>query len=277
MQAVTWTYYGDDSTYTTPLRTFGTKFAADNWMHKSMGIQLGLTDSKRCQLPEGTDGTGYWILTVHALGYQDYVVKFQAKAENIAKPAGDADSTPLENIIAEAKALNEADYTPESWAAAKDSIANELEECEEMLANIKNQTTYGVEEQIGHLREALNMLVKAPAPTATPAQPTATPVPAQPTATPAPAQPTATPSPTVAPAKGITATAKASTIYTKGKTSTTITVVKNDVTGKVKFKSSNKKVATVTAKGVVKGKKKGTATITVTSNGVSKKFKVKVK
>lgn len=111
---------------------------------------------------------GYWILTVHALGYQDYVVKFQATAENIAKPAGDADSTPLENIIAEAKALNEADYTPESWAAAKDNIANELEECEEMLANIKNQTTYGVEEQIGHLREALNMLVKAPAPTATP-------------------------------------------------------------------------------------------------------------
>ena len=42
------------------------------------------------------------------------------------------------------KAPNEADYTPESWAAAKDSIANELEECEEMLANIKNQTTYGV-------------------------------------------------------------------------------------------------------------------------------------
>ena len=146
-----------------------------------MGIQLGLTESGRCKLPEGTDGTGYWILTVHALGYQDYVVKFQATAENIAKPAGDADSTPLENIIAEAKALNEADYTPESWAAAKDSIANELEECEEMLANIKNQTTYGVEEQIGHLREALNMLVKAPAPTATPAQPTATPTPAQPT------------------------------------------------------------------------------------------------
>ena len=54
-----------------------------------MGIQLGLTESGRCKLPEGTDGTGYWILTVHALGYQDYVVKFQAKAENIAKPAGD--------------------------------------------------------------------------------------------------------------------------------------------------------------------------------------------
>ena len=286
MQSVEWAYYGNDSTYTNRLANYGTKFAADNWMHKMMGIQLGLTESGRCKLPEGTDGTGYWILTVHALGYQDYVVKFQAKAENIAKPAGDADSTPLENIIAEAKALNEADYTPESWAAAKDSIANELEECEEMLANIKNQTTYGVEEQIGHLREALNMLVKAPAPTATPAQPTATPAPAQPTATPTPAQPTATPtpaqptatpSPTAAPAKGITATAKASTIYTKGKTSTTITVVKNDVTGKVKFKSSNKKVATVSSKGVVKAKKAGKTTITVKVGNYTKKVVIQVK
>lgn len=284
MQAVKWTYYGNDSTRTKALASYGTKFAADNWMHKMMGIQLGLTESGRCKLPEGTDGTGYWILTVHALGYQDYVVKFQATAENIAKPAGDADSTPLENIIAEAKALNEADYTPESWAAAKDSIANELEECEEMLANIKNQTTYGVEEQIGHLREALNMLVKAPSPTATPAQPTATPVPAKPTATPTPAQPTvaptqptATPAPTAAPAKGITATAKASTIYTKGKTSTAITVVKNDVTGKVKFTSSNKKVATVTSKGVVKAKKAGKTTITVKVGNYTKKVVIQVK
>ncbi len=60
MQAVKWTYYGDDSTYTHPVTTFGTKFAADNWMHKSMGIQLGLTESERCELPEGSDGTGYW-------------------------------------------------------------------------------------------------------------------------------------------------------------------------------------------------------------------------
>lgn len=274
MQSVEWAYYGNDSTYTNRLANYGTKFAADNWMHKMMGIQLGLTESGRCKLPEGTDGTGYWILTVHALGYQDYVVKFQATAENIAKPAGDADSTPLENIIAEAKALNEADYTPESWAAAKDSIANELEECEEMLANIKNQTTYGVEEQIGHLREALNMLVKAPAPTATPvpAEPTATPAPVQPTATPAP---TATPTPTATP--GITATAKASTIYTKGKTSTTITVEKTGVTGKAKFTSSNKKVATVTSKGVVKAKKAGKTTIAVKVGNYTKKVVIQVK
>ena len=43
MQAVKWTYYGNDSTRTKALASYGTKFAADNWMHKSMGIQLGLT------------------------------------------------------------------------------------------------------------------------------------------------------------------------------------------------------------------------------------------
>lgn len=42
MQAVKWTYYGDDSTYTKAVQSYGTKFAADNWMHKSMGIQLDL-------------------------------------------------------------------------------------------------------------------------------------------------------------------------------------------------------------------------------------------
>ncbi len=49
-------------------------------------------------------------------------------------------------------------------------------------------------------------------------------------------------------------------------------------TGKATFKSSNKKIATVTKKGVVKAKKKGKATITVKTNGKIKlKFKVKVK
>ena len=43
---------------------------------------------------------------------------------------------------------------------------------------------------------------------------------------------------------------------------TTITLKTNV---KAKFKSSNKKIATVSSKGVVKGKKAGKATITVTS------------
>ena len=49
-------------------------------------------------------------------------------------------------------------------------------------------------------------------------------------------------------------------------------------TGKATFKSSNKKIATVSKEGVVKAKKKGKATITVKTNGKIKlKFKVKVK
>lgn len=58
----------------------------------------------------------------------------------------------------------------------------------------------------------------------------------------------------------------------------TVTIkAKATPSGTVKYTSSNKKVATVTSKGVVKGKKKGTAVITVTCNGATAKFKVKVK
>ncbi len=105
MQSVVWTYYGDDSTYTHAKASYGTKFAADNWMHKSMGIQLGLSDSARCQLPEGTDGTGYWTITIRALGYADTVVKFQTTAENLAKHelASDADRAALQAVVATAQ------------------------------------------------------------------------------------------------------------------------------------------------------------------------------
>lgn len=48
-------------------------------------------------------------------------------------------------------------------------------------------------------------------------------------------------------------------------------------TGKITYKSSNKKVATVTKKGVIKGVKAGSCKITVTCNGVKKVLKVKVK
>lgn len=85
MQAVKWTYYGNDSTRSTALATYGTKFAADNWMHKNNGIQLGLTDSIRCQLPKGYDGTGYWSLTIYALGYADSTYNFKATDANIDK------------------------------------------------------------------------------------------------------------------------------------------------------------------------------------------------
>ena len=46
---------------------------------------------------------------------------------------------------------------------------------------------------------------------------------------------------------------------------------------KITYKSSNKKIATVTAKGVVKGIKKGKTTITIKSGKKSVKVKVTVK
>ncbi len=158
MQYTEWTYYGDDSTYTKAVRTYGTKFAADNWMHKSMGIQLGLTESVRCQLPEGSDGTGYWKVTVHALGYEDYSYKFQATSDNIVLSANIADTETrkaLEDKLAEIKKLNESDYTAASWA----SLQTEVEEGEELLSKT-NATKAAVTEQIKHLTEAVNALVK---------------------------------------------------------------------------------------------------------------------
>ena len=158
MQAVEWTYYGNDSTYTTPVRTFGTKFAADNWMHKSMGIQLGLTESLRCELPEGTDGTGYWKLTVYALGYEDYSYSFEIGKENIAEPkvAGEEDIKALQDKIDEASALNESDYTKDSW----DKMMSELEESKELLASEKPLQS-AVKEQTIHMTEAIEALVKS--------------------------------------------------------------------------------------------------------------------
>lgn len=155
MQAVTWTYYGNDSTYTTPLRTFGTKFAADNWMHKSMGIQLGLTDSKRCQLPEGTDGTGYWTITIRALGYENATYKFKATDKNIVK-GDDAvqDTSKLEAAIKEAEGLSADDYTEGSWK----TMQLELAEAKEELAKPHTQST--VDEATKHLNEAIKALVK---------------------------------------------------------------------------------------------------------------------
>ena len=155
MQSATWTYYGSDSTYTNAKSAYGTKFAADNWMHKVNGIQLGLTDSVRFQLPEGTDGTGYWAITIHALGYADTVIKFQATSDNLAKHelASDADRAALQSVVGQAQALNKAKYTAASWA----NLETELDESVELLAK---STLYkaAVLEQVGHLTEAIQAL-----------------------------------------------------------------------------------------------------------------------
>ena len=156
MQAVTWTYYGDDSTYSNAKATYGTKFAADNWMHKSMGIQLALTKSLRCTLPEGTDGTGYWTITIAALGYKDVTYRFQATDANIVKDSEEEVSTDeLKKAIEAAEALTENDYTADSWSA----MQAELQEAKDELKDPKTQAT--VDEATHHLNAAIEALVKA--------------------------------------------------------------------------------------------------------------------
>ena len=308
MYAVRWDYYGNGDKV---LASYGTKFAADNWMHKAMGIQLGLTDSYRCQLPKGTDGTGKWKLTVYAMGYADTVFEVNATDANIVKPeAGAADTTALKAAVEQASALKEADYTADSWKA----MQLELEEARELLAK-ENPTQAEVDEAIAHLNAAVQALVKAEVKdTLTFAKPKVTLYKGQKKAQTAKVTgkvkaPVYTSSNskiatvdkktgkvTAKAAGKVTITAKSGnlkatyTVTVKNPTlkltktfasvkvgKTTRITAKATPSGKITYKSSNKKVATVSSNGTVKGIKKGTAKITVTCNGVSKIFKVTVK
>ena len=307
MQAVRWDYCGDDATGTKVLRSFGTKFAADNWMHKAMGIQLGLTDSLRCQLPEGTDGTGYWRLTVYALGYADYSFVVQATDANIVKPAEDpADTTALTKEVETAKALAENDYTKESWTA----MQTELQEAEELLAR-EDATQAEVDEALEHLKAAEAALVKvtvtldktsATVYTGKTASLKTTSNDAAKTVTYTTSNNAVATVSSTGVVKGvkagtavITATcgnakatckvtvktstikfaASAASVYT-GKTVTVKATATPSAT--VTYTTSNKAIATVSSTGVVKGIKAGTVTITATtSTGLKSTCKVTVK
>lgn len=261
MYAVRWDYYGDDNSYNNKLVSFGTKFASDNWMHKVMGIQLGLTDSYRFKLPENTDGTGYWKLTIYALGYEDYTVNFQITADNLpAQSTDELDKTELQKLVDQANALNENDYTVDSWKDLK----TELDESVDLLANARNQAS--INEQVKHLTLAINSLVKKEVPTET---------------TPTETTPTTTKPSTTTPTKPLVKKTTVSlartngSVYVKGRTTVKATV-KNGK-GKTTYKSNNTGVAKVSSTGVVTGVKKGIAVITVTNNRVSRTFKVTVK
>lgn len=156
MQAVKWTYYGNDSTRTKALATYGTKFASDNWMHKSMGIQLGLTDSLRCSLPSGYDGTGYWSVTIYALGYEDYTYNFDATAANIVTPPVPADETSkkaLSDKVSEADKLTQEFYTDKTWS----NMQIELKEAKDALAKTDLMQSEA-KEALSHLTDAVNNL-----------------------------------------------------------------------------------------------------------------------
>ena len=162
MQAVTWTYYGYDDTYSKPLATYGTKFAADNWMHKSMGIQLGLTESIRCQLPEDYDGTGYWKLTISALGYEDFSFNIQATGDNIAnaKDATDTEKSDLQKLIDQA---NDMKADKDSYCDGQDKAWADLDtELGEAVDALKDKVIYSgtVKECTSHLTSAMKAVTK---------------------------------------------------------------------------------------------------------------------
>lgn len=309
MYAVKWDYYGNGDKV---LASYGTKFAADNWMHKAMGIQLGLTDSYRCQLPKGTDGTGKWKITVYAMGYADTVFEVNATDANIVKPeAGEADTTALKAAVEKAEALKEADYTADSWKA----MQLELQEAKDLLAKEK-PTQAEVDEATTHLNAAVEALVKADTKvtvtlnkkTATVYKGKTTTLKATVTGTAAAKVTFTSSNPKVAAVNKttgkVTAKAKGTAVITAkcgdvkvtckvtvknptltlNKTSASVKVGKTTKitakaapSGKVTYKSGNKKIATVSSNGTIKGIKKGTAKVTVTCNGVTKTVKVTVK
>ena len=309
MYAVKWDYYGNGDKV---LASYGTKFAADNWMHKAMGIQLGLTDSYRCQLPKGTDGTGKWKITVYAMGYADTVFEVNATDANIVKPeAGEADTTALKAAVEKAEALKEADYTADSWKA----MQLELQEAKDLLAKEK-PTQAEVDEATTHLNAAVEALVKADTKvtvtlnkkTATVYKGKTTTLKATVTGTAAAKVTFTSSNPKVAAVNKttgkVTAKAKGSAVITVkcgdvkvtckvtvknptltlSKTAVSVKVGKTTKitakaapSGKVTYKSGNKKIATVSSNGTIKGIKKGTAKVTVTCNGVTKTVKVTVK
>lgn len=150
MQTVVWKYYGPDKNNTTPLATYGTKFAADDWMHKSRGIQLGLTDSLRAKLPAGKDGTGKWTITVYALGYSDTTYTVQVTADNLTKPVEkmtEEQRTKLESLRDQAKVLLDAAKDSNNLTPAETTLKAHYDQIVALLAD-KDATKAAADELI---------------------------------------------------------------------------------------------------------------------------------
>lgn len=150
MQSVTWQYYGNGDTV---LRTYGTKFAADIWMHGSNGIQLGLTDSLRAKLPEGTDGTGKWVGTIHALGYEDFTFEVTLEAKNVRDtgkdPMTEEQKTQLTALKDQAAALL-TNYDAATATDKEKTLKEHYDEAVVLLANA-DATTSAAKELLDEL------------------------------------------------------------------------------------------------------------------------------
>lgn len=148
MQTVVWKYYGDGDTV---LATYGTKFAADNWIHSRKGIQLGLTDSLRFQLPEGTDGTGKWTITIYALGYSDTTYTVTMTKDNVAEKVvlmTDEQRTQLTDLAKQAKDL--LPNYPDTSTAKEAELKKHYDQAAALLEN-KDATSAAAAELIGEL------------------------------------------------------------------------------------------------------------------------------
>lgn len=159
MQTVVWKYYGTDESNTTPLATYGTKFAADDWMHKTMGIQLGLTDSLRAKLPKGTDGTGKWTITIYALGYSDTTYTVNVTAKNLPKkvePMTEEQRTKLESLRNEAKTLLDAAADQNNLTPKEAELKKHYNEIVELLKKSDANT-----EEAKELIDEVPSLIKA--------------------------------------------------------------------------------------------------------------------
>ncbi len=172
MQTVEWKFYGDknpdtDST-AKPLATYGTKFAADNWMHKGNGIQLGLTDSERCNISDlENHGAGYWTATIYALGYHDFTVTVNVTAENLPKPVESMTAeqkTQLTQLKDTAKALLD-DKDNSEYSTVSDKVWSDLlEHYNEAAALLESAdaTSAKAEELLGELPELIAPVKLAP-------------------------------------------------------------------------------------------------------------------
>ena len=148
MQTVVWKYYGDGDTV---LATYGTKFAADNWIHSRKGIQLGLTDSLRFQLPEGTDGTGKWTITIYALGYSGTTYTVTMTKDNVAEKVvlmTDEQRTQLTDLAKQAKDL--LPNYPDTSTTNEAELKKHYDQAAALLEN-KDATSAAAAELIGEL------------------------------------------------------------------------------------------------------------------------------
>ncbi len=163
MQTVEWKFYGatnpDEDTSAKPLATYGTKFAADDWMHKGQGIQLGLTDSERCNISElENHGAGYWTATIYALGYHDFTITVNVTAKNLpgyVEPMTDEQKNTLTDLAAKAnKYLNDKNtkYPTNGVTAAV------LKEHADQATSMANDATTSKEAAAGLIKELKDYL-----------------------------------------------------------------------------------------------------------------------